>query len=181
MGRNKALLPFGDSPTLATYQFQRLSPLFDSVYLSVKAPNLFPHDFPLIVDDPDENTFAPTAGFLAAFHRLDAERIFVLSVDAPFVGADTISHLINIDNDRADAVIARTQSGIHPLCGIYHRRLLPRFEEMAASKEHKLGKLLLSSNTVFVDFENESDFANLNCQEEYKAAVKKLKKTARRR
>lgn len=181
MGRNKALLPFGDAPTLAEFQFNRLSPLFESAYLSVKSPDLFPQHFPMIADEPTEKSYAPTAGFVAAFRTLTAERLFVLSVDTPFVGPGIVSRLLEADTPHVDAVIARTGSGIHPLCGIYHRRLLPRFEAMAASGEHKLGKLLHNSNTVFVDFDNESDFANLNYPEEYEAAVMFLEKTAQRR
>lgn len=181
MGRNKALLPFGDAPTLAEFQFNRLSPLFESAYLSVKDPDPFPQKLPIIADAQKEETYAPTAGFVAAFCTLAAERIFVLSVDTPFVGPDIVSRLLKADNAHVDAVVARTHTGIHPLCGIYHRRLLPLFETMTVSGKHKLVDLLHNSNTVFVDFENESDFANLNYPEEYEAAVMHLKKTAWRR
>lgn len=173
MGRNKALLPFGDAPTLAEYQLKRLSPYFEATYLSVKDPSLFPKAVPLIIDKTESNTFAPTAGFVAAFHALDTERIFVLSVDTPFIGPEIVSRLIEADDGQADAVIARTDSGFHPLCGVYHRRLLPMFENMIISREHKLGKLMQNIHTILVDFENESDFANLNHPYEFEAATKR--------
>jgi molybdenum cofactor guanylyltransferase len=174
MGRDKALLPFGGCATLAEYQYARLSARFTSVFVSVKRPEALPKGLPCIADDPSMEIFAPTVGFVSAFRSLDAERIFVLSVDTPFVDAAIIAALLQADRPDLDAVIARTARGSHPLCGLYHRRMLPRFEAMAASGEHKLGKLLQNCNTVYVDFEDESYFSNLNHPHEYIEAVEKI-------
>ncbi|MEJ2467824.1 MAG: molybdenum cofactor guanylyltransferase MobA [Campylobacterales bacterium] len=176
MGRNKALLPFGGASTLVEYQYARLSPLFAKTYVSAKTAEPFPDTLPLIPDDPAIEDFAPTAGFVSAFRALSGERIFALSVDTPFVDAGIIAALIAADREDLDAVIARTGTGQHPLCGLYHRSLLPRFEAMAATGDHKLGKLLQNSNVVYVDFENEEHFANLNHPHEYAAALKKMQK-----
>ena len=54
MGRDKALLPFGGEPTLAAYQFTRLSPLFPATYLSAKTAEKFSDAMPVIVDEPLE-------------------------------------------------------------------------------------------------------------------------------
>jgi molybdenum cofactor guanylyltransferase len=64
--------------------------------------------------------------------------------------------------------------GIHPLCGLYHRRVMSRFESMVASGEHKLGKMLHTGNVIYVDFEDEALFANLNHPNEYDAAVERF-------
>lgn len=173
MGRDKALLPFGGVPTLAQYQYDRLAPLFSAIYLSVRDTAPFPADLPTISDPPGFDGYAPTAGFVAAFRALEAERIFVISVDTPFINAPVIAALLEADRDELDAVIARTPEGIHPLCGIYRRRLLPRFDAMASSCDHKLGKMLESSHVVYVDFESEERFDNLNHPHEYDAALKK--------
>lgn len=174
MGRDKALLPFGGYATLAEYQYARLSRLFASVFVSVKTPAALPNSLRCIADDPSLELFAPTAGFISAFRSLDAERIFVLSVDTPFVDTEIIAALMRADGPGVDAVVARTAQGTHPLCSIYHRRLLPRFETMAASGEHKLGKLLQSINAEYVDFEDEACFSNLNHPHEYEEAVEKI-------
>lgn len=176
MGRNKALLPFGGFATLAEYQYARLSPLFTETYLSVKTAEPFPDVLPVITDDPAIKDFAPTAGFVSAFHALGDERIFALGVDTPFIDAKIIAALIAADREGVDAVIARTAEGQHPLCGIYHRSLLPRFEAMAAAGDHKLGKLLRDCDVVYVDFEDEARFANLNHPHEYAAALEKMEK-----
>ena len=176
MGRDKALLPFGGFDTLARYQFERLSPLFTQTYLSVKTPHEALKGIPQITDAQGSELFAPTAGFIAAFHTLKAERLFILSVDTPFIGPEVIAALLEADANGLDAVIARTEQGTHPLCGIYHRSLRTRFEAMAASGDHALGRMLSTVNTRYVRFEKEELFANLNHPHEYEAALESLAK-----
>ncbi len=173
MGQDKSLLPFGDCSSLAEYQYKRLSKLFNNVYISAKE-NKFNFKAPVIEDAQSDNVFAPTAGFVAMFQALKDERIFVLSVDTPFVGEDEIQELLKNDSEEFDAIIAKTASGSHPMCGIYHRSLLPSFETMLKENSHRLGQLLKKSKTLFVPFQKEEPFANLNHPHEYEAALKSL-------
>ena len=173
MGRDKALLPFGGYTTLAGYQFARLSPYFDATFLSAKTAERFSETAPVIIDEADQTAFAPTVGFISVFRRLTSERFFALSVDTPFIDTGIIASLLAEDREGIDAVIARTEQGIHPLCGIYHRSLLPYFERMAAAGDHALGKMLKNAKVVYVDFKDEEAFANLNHPAEYAAALAK--------
>ena len=127
MGEDKSLLPFGGFSTLAEYQYRRLLCLFERVYLSSKDPEKFGFDAPVLLD-PEGADFAPTAGFVSAFRSLKDERIMALSVDTPFVDASVFETLIAADNGECDAIIAKTASGTHPLCGIYRRSLLEEME-----------------------------------------------------
>ena len=169
MGEDKSLLPFGGYNTLAEYQYRRLSILFENVYISAKEKK-FDFEAELVVDSAAEAVFAPTAGFDAIFKTLQDERIFVLSVDTPFVGEEEIKAILKNDSADLDAVIAQTASGSHPMCGIYHRTLLPSFERMLKENNHRLGQLLKSSKTAYVPFDQEEPFANLNHPHEYEAA-----------
>ena len=169
MGQDKSLLPFGDFESLTEYQYQRLTKLFENVYISAKE-NKFDFDAEIIEDSPSDNLYAPTAGFEAMFKKLEDERIFVLSVDTPFISEEEIKILLKNDSESIDAVIAETASGSHPICGIYHRSLLPAFETMLKEDNHRLGQLLKRSKTKFVKFENEEAFVNLNHLHEYEEA-----------
>lgn len=173
MGQDKALLPFGGFESLAEYQYQRLTKLFENVYISAKE-NKFDFEAEIIEDSPTDNLYAPTAGFEAMFQNLQDERVFVLSVDTPFVSEEEIKRLFENDNQTLDAVIAKTASGSHPMCGIYHRSLLPSFKRMLQESNHRLGQLLKTSKTRFVTFDNEESFTNLNHPYEYEAALKTL-------
>ncbi|MDP3292736.1 MAG: NTP transferase domain-containing protein, partial [Sulfuricurvum sp.] len=98
------------------------------------------------------------------------ERVIVLSVDTPFVDERVFQALVDADTENLDAVIARTSEGSHPMCGLYHRSLLGEFERMLAEGDHRLGKLLAASNTLYLDFNNDELFANLNHPHEYEEA-----------
>lgn len=171
MGQDKSLLPFGDFSTLAHYQYDRLSSLFEHVYISAKNGEKF--DFnPSLIKDPVNVDFAPTAGFVSAFNALSDDQIMVLSVDTPFIDASVFRALIDASSQtNADAIIANTSSGTHPMCGIYRRTLQKEMERMLQEGDHRLGKLLAASSTIYVPFEDEELFANLNHPHEYEAAV----------
>lgn len=170
MGRDKSLLPFAGYPTLTQYQYQRLQKLFNRVCISAKEADKFDFDADVIPDTVETGIYAPTAGFVSVFNHLDDDKFFVLSVDAPFVEAEQIEALIAADGDGVDAVIARTESGSHPMCGIYHRSLAPKFETMLREDNHRLGQLLKQHETRYVTFDDEIPFANLNHPHEYQEA-----------
>lgn len=169
MGEDKALLPFGDAPSLAQFQYTRLKKLFSEVYISTKTDK-FDFEAPLLLDTSDTTLYAPTAGFNTLFSKLAHERFFVISVDAPFVNEAEITRLLEEDRSTYDATIAQTATGIHPMCGIYHRTLYPKFQTMLEENNHKLGQLLKQVKTHFVPFKDEHPFTNINHPQEYKVA-----------
>ena len=174
MGQDKALLPFGGYDTLVEYQYERMKKIFRDVSISTKNREKIKFTCNIIEDPKDIKTFAPTAGFVALFDSLDDERVFVLSVDTPFVGEKEITRFINEDKSEFDATIAKTELGIHPMCGIYHRSLQQQFTCMLQENNHRLGKLLKDSKTHFVTFKDEEVFTNLNHPHEYEEAKEKL-------
>ncbi len=170
MGQDKSLLPFGAHTSLAHFQYERLSKLFNDVYISTKSSEKFDFEAPFLLDSTDVD-FAPTAGFVSAFENLASERIFVLSVDTPFVDIGTIETLLQADKPNLDAVIAKTSTGTHPMTGIYHRSLMEEFQRMQRERDHRLGKLLSQCQTSFVEFTHEEPFMNLNHPHEYEEAL----------
>lgn len=170
MGEDKSLLPFGSYKTLTEFQYAKLSKIFKNVYISCKDKNKFNFDANFIEDDNEDATYAPTAGFIAAFKTLSSENIFVLSVDSPFVNEEIITLLMENRDAKLDAIIAKTDRGIEPLCGIYYRSLEEKFKIMQNTDNHKLGFLLKNSQTKYLHFSNQSLFKNLNHPKEYKEA-----------
>jgi len=173
MGEDKALLPFGTYSTLTEYQYTRLSKIFLHVYISTKDPQKFSFPAKFIVDLPNlQNSYAPTVGFISAFETLLVDRLFVLSVDSPFIGEHEIKKLIEEDNPQYDATVAKTQQGVQTMCGVYHRSLLSSFKNMQENNKHKLTNLLQNCKTNYYLFENEKAFLNLNYPHEYKEALR---------
>ena len=173
MGEDKSLLPFGGYATLTQFQYERLKKFFNRVYISTKNRDKFDFDAPFLLD-PSDAEYAPTAGFVALFRELDDERVAVLSVDTPFIDEKIFSELLEADDAALDALIAKTETGSHPLCGIYHRSLAPEFERMLREKEHRLGKMLSVHRTRYVSFSDDRLFANLNHPHEYREALSRF-------
>ena len=170
MGQDKALLPFGEYTTLSEYQQARLSKLFKKVYISAKE-NKFNFKTSIITDNYKESS--PLVGIISIFETLKVDKIFILSVDAPFVTKEIIDRLIN-SNNRFDAVVAKSKSGVQPLCGVYKRSILPIAQEHLKNKNHRLSALLKKVDTQFVPFEDDALFLNLNHPHEYEKAQNSL-------
>jgi molybdopterin-guanine dinucleotide biosynthesis protein A len=174
MGEDKALLPFGDSPTLSEYQLLRLSKLFSDIYISCNTKEKFSFQAKFIEDKNETDIAAPTFGFLSVFEALEVERFFVISVDSPFVNETVIRKLIQEDCASYDATVAMTKDGVQPLCGVYHRSLEKEFLQMKESNSHKLGYLLKKSRTEKILFADDRAFLNLNNPQEYQEALQYL-------
>ena len=176
MGEDKALLPFGTFPTLTEYQLCKLQKIFSSVYISCKYHKKFDFDANFIEDNGANEIYAPTLGFLSVFQELKEEKFFVISVDTPFIKEATIRKILNTDTKHFDASIASCNSKLQPLCGIYHRSLESKFEEMLQNKDHKLAALLNTSKNQILNFKEEHEFLNLNKPDDYKQALSLLGK-----
>jgi len=167
MGEDKALLPFASYPTLAQYQYERLQKLFTKVYISSKT-NKFNFEAPLILDNYIQSS--PLVGIVTIFETLEANEVFVLSVDAPFVNEEIIKTLIESSHS-SSATIAKTKSGKQPLCGVYRRSILKQALKNLKQDNHRLGYLLKQTHSTFIEFEDELMFSNLNHPFEYEEAL----------
>ena len=172
MGEDKALLPFANFTTLTEFQHSRLSKIFSSVYISCKDKTKFNFEANYIRDIQTKEIHAPTIGFISVFKELKDDSFFAISVDAPFIDEETILKLISSDSKTVDATVAKTEGGTQPLCGIYHRSLVPSFDKMLKEDTHKLTYLLKNAQTNYVTFKNDDTFLNLNHPHEYEQALR---------
>jgi len=177
MGEDKALLPFPPYKTLLYYQHQRLKKIFKFVYISTKNRDKFDFEADIIEDISDEDTFAPTVGFVSAFKVLKADKIFVISVDSPFVSKEIIYAILNSYDESYDAIVAKTLNHIEPMCGLYSRKLENDFISMLKISNHKLYFLLQKSKTKYISFLNQELFFNINTKEDYYNALNIYKRT----
>ena len=171
MGKDKALLPFADCNTLSEFQYRRLSAFFNKVYISSKEDKF---DFEVAVIPDLYKESSPLVGIISLFETLDVDELFILSVDAPFVDKKVIDVLLKHGDNKCDAIIAQSPSGVQPLCGIYRRSILPLAQENRRKENHRLNDLLQKADTKFVIFEDDVPFTNLNHPHEYESALKSL-------
>jgi len=173
MGQDKSLLPFGKYPTLTHFQASRLAPLFASLHVSAKEDK-FNGQFPLILDK-NSDTFSPMVALASILEQFHDSYVFCISVDAPFVNKEQIKALWQASKDFPNrAIVPKDPNTRHPLCALYHSSLAPMAKKLADKNSHKLGILLQECGAIYVDFQDEKPFTNLNHPYEYEAHVKAL-------
>jgi len=175
MGRDKALLPFGGYETLAEYQYRRLSPYFERVWLSAKSDK-FPFDAPLILDEGE--IYSPMIALRSILGHTAAEAVFVLGVDLPFVSIDLIQKLTALyRQSHGDIIIVESPKGFQPLCAIYKTEIEEIVVSMINADEHRMGRLYereeLEVVTLFC--RQETQFHNLNEPGDLTAALKRIR------
>lgn len=170
MGEDKALLPFGVYPTLTEYQYSKISQYFQDVYISSKTDKF---DFECRVIEDTQESYSPLIALLSIFEMLEVNEIFILSVDAPFVNKEVIERILKNRKEKRDIVVAKSPSGIQPLCGCYKKSILPLAYAQLEKGNHKLLDLLALAKTELVVFDEDKPFTNLNHPQEYKEAFKR--------
>ena len=169
MGKDKSLLPFKES-SLAKFQYDRIKKIFSKVYISTKTEKF---DFKASLIFDKSKIYAPTVAFETIFEKF--EEFFAISVDKPFIHKKIIKKIINEaqKNRNFDAVIAKTDFP-HPLIGVYRKSILPNILNEIKKENYKLNYILKISKTLFVDFDEEESFFNINYIKDYEKALKKF-------
>lgn len=171
MGEDKALLPFGGYETLIEYQVKRLKPLFQSLHVSMKSEKI-KLDVPIILDS-EKLEYSPMVALSKILDTFEDTYIFILSVDTPFFGEEEIGQMANFVR-YDDAIIAKNNTFIHPLCGFYHSSLALKANELVREGKHTMKFLLESISTIYIPFEASYPFTNINHKEEYEEAKNSL-------
>lgn len=169
MGNDKALLPFSGFPTLTQYQLHRLTPLFQSVHVSTKTKDKFDFEASFIEDITTYNEHSPLVALLGILRKFETP-VMILSVDTPFVDDAIYKKLFTHLNENTDAIIATSPSCSHQLCAIYSPKIQAKIALMLDKGEHKIRTLLQQINTIFVPFERDEPFLNLNTPADYEKA-----------
>ena len=164
MKQDKALLPFKGVSSLTKYQYNRLNKIFKTVYISAKN-NKFDFDCEIIKDNHKESS--PLIALISIFQRKEIDKAFILSVDSPFIDKEIIEELIKNDNDKYDAIVAKSPNGLEPLCAIYKKSILHTAQKHLSQNNHKLNSLLKELNIKVVEFQDIDKFMNLNYPRDY--------------
>ena len=170
MGEDKALLPFGSSPTLTQFQIEKFQKDFRHIYVSCKKKDKFNFGTNFIEDDKRFSESAPFIALVSTFEKTEQQNIFFLSVDTPFFEMEHFNRLKN-QMKNFDAVVAKSPNGIQPLCAIYKESVVPHIIELIGIRKFAFAPLFERINIKFVEFEDEEIFTNLNTPDEYNKAM----------
>lgn len=166
MGEDKSLLPFKDKNSLIEYQYSRLKPYFNNVYISTKNDK-FDFSANLIFDSIKDES-SPMIALKTIFETLNLEKAFIITVDTPLVKIETISELI-MKSKGFDITFPETKKE-HYLCGVYYKSCLSLINDSISNNIHKIGYLIKNSKTQKITFLDDNEFININTKDEYKRA-----------
>jgi molybdopterin-guanine dinucleotide biosynthesis protein A len=139
MGRDKALLPLGGVPMIRILT-DRLARIAEPVVVIADRADRYSFlGVPVLADL--RTGCGPLGGIHTALRQLDAEEVFVLACDTPFVSEELIAYIAAFPTD-APARVALMDGRLHPLCGVYSRACLPAIEEAIAAERFALRELL---------------------------------------
>jgi len=171
MGKDKALLPFGDSPTLTQYQIQRVTPWFKSVHVSCKDKKKFDFSASFIEDSHEFEEFSPLIALYSILKSFDSA-VCIMSVDTPFIPKEVFQDL-HISLGNKDAVIAKSPFGTHQLCGVYSNKTIKILKQQIEKNDHKIRNYLNLINTGYKFFDDDELFFNMNYEKDYFIAREK--------
>ena len=145
MGEDKSLLPFSSS-SLIEFQYKRLKPYFKDIFISSKLDKFdFLDDKTKLIIDKNQDIYSPILALQTTFETLDDEKVFIITVDTPFIKYETIKKLIDYSNN-FEITIAQTPFGTHNLCGVFSKLVLSTIEEMLEENIHKINFLIKNRN-----------------------------------
>jgi molybdopterin-guanine dinucleotide biosynthesis protein A len=149
MGRDKALLPI-EGTLLVERTAERVRAAAGSATL-VGVPARYAHLGLPVLPDLTEGSGpgGPIFGLHTALKTTGADWNLVVACDMPGLTAAFLSELLAAARQLGCAcLVPRTDSGLHPLCAVYHRRVSDAVEFVIKHKILKMHELLKSLGAV---------------------------------
>ncbi len=175
MGEDKSLLPFSSSNTLIQYQYERLKPYFKEIYISSKNNKFDFIDEKSLILDENKDIYSPILALDTIFKKFENKKVFIITVDSPFVSIEAIKKLID-ESIETDICVAKTEK-IHNLCGVFSSNIRKTINEMISEDIHKIFYLIRNNNHKIIEFSNDHEFININNKNEYELSIKYINKT----
>ncbi|AYJ78971.1 molybdenum cofactor guanylyltransferase MobA [Aliarcobacter cryaerophilus] len=173
MGEDKSLLPFSSSNSLIEFQYKRLKPYFKDIFISSKIDKFdFLDDKTKLILDINQDIYSPILALQTILEKFD--KVFIITVDTPFVKLETIEKLINSSNN-FEITIAQTLEKTHNLCGVFSKNINTIISFMIKDDIHKINYLVKNSKYQIINFNNEDEFLNINDRKEYEKALNIIK------
>ena len=175
MGEDKSFLPFSSSKTLIEYQYNRLKPYFKNIYISSKTNKFDFIEEKCLILDENKDVFSPILALDTIFDKFKNQKIFIITVDTPFVTIESISKLIE-ESENYDICIAQTEK-THNLCGVFSSNISLTIKNMIINDIHKINYLIKNNKYNIIKFHKNSEFMNLNNKDEYLESLIYINKT----
>ncbi len=169
MGRDKALLPIEGS-LLVERTAERVRAAAGSVTL-IGAPGRYVHlGLSVLPDLAEDGAGGPIFGLHTALKTTCADWNLVVACDMPGLTTGFLTGLLAAARQMGCACLTpQTESGLHPLCAVYHRRAGDAVEFAIHHKRFKMHDLLKSLGAVSLPVSDASLLENVNTPLEWGA------------
>ena len=172
MGRDKAMLPFGDATLLQHLieKYRTLGPVAVSVNQAGKYP--FSDAAELVDRFPD---CGPMNGIVSAFSDTDADELFLTAVDLPYGDPKLAQRLSELRGDADLCILRRGKKGVEPLFAVYGRNCGSAAHECLSAGNYSVFELFSRVKLRYVlpeelpEFDLDRILRNVNTPEDYQA------------
>jgi molybdopterin-guanine dinucleotide biosynthesis protein A len=160
MGRDKGLLPIEGS-VLVERTAERVRAAAGSVTL-IGAPERYASLGLAVAPDLIEDC-GPIGGLYTALKMTSADWNLLVACDMPGITAGFLGELLAAARERGSTcLVPQTESGLHPLCAVYHRRAGGAVESAIERKRFKMHDLLKVLGAVSWPVTDASMLENVN-------------------
>ena len=125
MGANKALIHYQGRP-LIQYAVDLALSFTNDVFISASNHDLDHLGFQVVADILAVK--APLAGIHAGLKFSHTDWNLVLTCDMPNVTSELINKLLSVLDNRLRMVVPQHDGFLEPLCGFYHKEIIPQIE-----------------------------------------------------
>lgn len=173
-GENKALYELRDKSFIEMITTV-IEPFCDEIILSGDPDSFAMYSFNII---PDEKpNCGPLGGILSTLNYSNTQNHFIVSCDVPFIKTELVSHLINVHNDQYDCTVVESETGIHPLIGIYNKSCIPTIERLLDQEVYRMSHFLDAIKVQIINIADisgvtEKNVANINSKTDLDEWVK---------
>ena len=134
-----------------------------------------------VIADQRPGWLGPLAGLETALSVAQTDYVLSVPCDTPFLPKDLIARLLEAQTAHAaDACVVQVAGHRQPAIALYRKTVLPDLRAYLETGGRKVGGWLDSLHLSEVVFEHESDFDNINTQEELARANQVLIKMLRK-
>lgn len=163
-GTDKGMFHFQNKP-LVEYSLATAKKFTNEIVIMSSDIKYMEFGYPTFPDIyPDAG---PMGGIHAGLANSKYDCNIVLACDTPFIDVSLVDLLINNYNNEDVLLYETADSRVHPLLGIYHRRLIKKLEDSLNKRKHKLIQFILSTNHKIIRLEEQEmikKFSNFNDQ-----------------
>ncbi len=161
MQSEKGLVLFQSKP-LIEHVIEAVLPLNGKIKLVTNSSEYGYLPFEIINDIELEK--GPIGGICSALMNSDTEINMILSCDIPLITNNLLAELLEQHKMEFDATVFSDQNKIHPLIGIYSKKIIPVLKEAIEEDHLKMMHLLgnLKHQIISAEAEQSIHFRNVN-------------------